>query len=155
LATKQSHIVEATPEHVELLIANLRDSDREEILAMGYDDVEAAIRQTYRASTVAWSGWVDDDLLCVFGVQAGSYLLGHGVPWMLGTPTMNKYEIRFLHNCKPVVEQMLRGYPRLTNYVYARNKRTIRWLKWLGFTVHPPRPAGLKQEPFCRFTMEA
>jgi hypothetical protein len=40
------------------------------------------------------------------------------------------------------------------NDVYAKNKRSIRWLKHLGFQVEPPRPMGMSAALFCRFWRE-
>ena len=39
------------------------------------------------------------------------------------------------------------------NYVDARHTDAIRWLKWLGFTLHPATPYGPFDLPFHKFTM--
>jgi len=147
-------IVEAQPEHVAELIDNLRPVDHDEILAMGIpaDQAEKTVWHTYRMSTVAWAGLADGRVVAVFGVTPLSYLLGHGSPWMLGTTLLDAHTVRFARESRPVVERMQRAYPRLTNYIDYRNKKTIRWLKWLGFDIKPAKPFGLKGHPFHKFT---
>jgi len=52
------------------------------------------------------------------------------------------------------VLEMKRHFQRLENYVDARQKRSIRWLKWCGFTVENPKPWGTLGLPFHQFWME-
>ena len=37
------------------------------------------------------------------------------------------------------------------NYAYSKNKKTLRWLKHLGFTIGEPEPYGVKEALFCPF----
>jgi hypothetical protein len=37
------------------------------------------------------------------------------------------------------------------NFAYAGNKKSLKWLKHLGFTVEPPEPHGVKGAMFCPF----
>jgi hypothetical protein len=44
-------------------------------------------------------------------------------------------------------------FPEMRNYVDARHARSIRWLKWLGFTIEEARPMGFAGLPFHPFGM--
>lgn len=141
----------AVPEDVEILAPNLRKADIREIYAaFGLVPKEALIT-SLELSTHAWAGEIDGELICLFGVGPTSMLTGDGSPWMVGTDKIEKHAILFLRFCKPVVEDMQNTYSVLTNWVDARNKNTIRWLKWLGFTIEPAKPWGYLQLPFHRF----
>ena len=37
------------------------------------------------------------------------------------------------------------------NFAYSGNKKSLKWLKHLGFTVEPPEPHGAKGAMFCPF----
>lgn len=104
--------------------------------------------------------WVDaclinGELACVFGVAPLRGLLGkQAAPWMLGTPLIDKHPSVLISESRKYVARMLSQYPHLFNCVDARNKRSIRWLKWLGFTIHPAAPYGVAQLPFHLFEMK-
>ena len=49
---------------------------------------------------------------------------------------------------------MAGGYTWLVNWVDDRNTCAIRWLKWMGFTIHEPEPYGVANLPFRRFDMK-
>ena len=46
-------------------------------------------------------------------------------------------------------------FPYLFNFVDARNMKSIRWLKHLGYAVGPPVPFGVAGLPFHPFSMGA
>jgi hypothetical protein len=92
----------------------------------------------------------DDTPLAILGIVLRDFLSGVGVPWLLSTEQALKHKRQFLELSPPVIEEMMSMCSRLVNYVHVDNKLSIRWLKWLGFTVEDPKPGEL----FHRFTME-
>jgi hypothetical protein len=52
-----------------------------------------------------------------------------------------------------MLARMRAAYPQLENHVDARNRRALRWLGWLGFTIEAPAPWGVEGRPFHRFWM--
>jgi RimJ/RimL family protein N-acetyltransferase len=46
-------------------------------------------------------------------------------------------------------------FSHLENFVDARNARSIRWLRRLGFSIREPRRMGLSDVTFYRFEMGA
>jgi RimJ/RimL family protein N-acetyltransferase len=78
--------------------------------------------------------------------------------WMLGTDRLteskqNRWELvvcgrEWVDHCLEVV-----GVP-IGNHVYAKNERSIRWLRHLGFTVEHPEPFGPSAALFCPFWRE-
>ncbi len=87
-----------------------------------------------------WTVWYGDQVACVLGCagEKGKF----GVPWLLGTDLSKKVKKAFLNEIKDCLRIMLKEYRFLINYVHPQNKQSIRWLKWLGFTVVPPKPFG-------------
>jgi len=137
----------------ELLAARLRDADRAELEACGFDDMLAPIAGSVGVSTLCWTALVDDQVACVLGV---SPLEGDtGSPWMLGTPLLDQHA-RVLVRLTPVyIERMLGVFPHLLNYVHAGNTTSVRWLRRLGFTLAEPQPYGARGELFHQFEMHA
>lgn len=88
----------------------------------------------------------------MFGVAPASLVGGLGVPWMIGTDAIERYQFTFLRHCRPCVDQMRLLYDTLVNWVDDRNVVAQRWLRWLGFHVEQPEPYGPDGIPFRRFT---
>ena len=57
-----------------------------------------------------------------------------GMIWLLSSPEIKNMPLTFLRNCKPVLDCYNQTFPVLYNYIDARNKLHINWLKWLGFS---------------------
>ena len=141
------------PGDAQLLYANLRVSDREEVLAAGRTDILGAIEQGVKSSTLCWTGFIDGQLAAILGVAPINLLGGVGSPWMLGTPVLDAHSRVLVRTTPPYIAEMRQAFPVLFNFVYANNTTSVRWLKRLGFVVHPPQPYGPHGAPFHYFEM--
>lgn len=146
-------VVEALPEHDQLIGMNMRSADAEEVWASSMMTPIQAVRESRRVSTHVWTGMINDEPACMFGVASACLVSGYGVPWLLGTDVIEKYSFAFIRQCRPYMELMQGVYPRLTNYVDDRNTVSRRWLKWLGFQIEEPAPYGPFHKPFRKFEM--
>jgi len=139
----------ATGDVVEFIGHNLREADRVEVWLSHRLSPLDAVRQSWLAS-LECHAVVDDDgvpvALC--GVSGG------GVIWLLctnGLLATAANRRQFIREGKCWVNRCLQRYGPLSNWVYAKNMGSIRWLKSLGFTVHPPAPFGPSCALFCMF----
>jgi len=141
----------ATSDVVDFIGYNLREADRLEVWLSDRLGPLEAVRQSWQASLDRECHAVIDDgdvpvALC--GIAEG------GVIWMLCTDGLlataaNRRQ--FIREGKGWVDRCLQRYGPLRNWVYAKNMGSIRWLKSLGFTVHPPAPFGPSCALFCMF----
>ena len=53
--------------------------------------------------------------------------------WLLGTDGITEHKRLFIENSKAYLDYLCEGYDLVWNYVDARNRVHIRWLRWLGF----------------------
>lgn len=80
--------------------------------------------------------------------------------WMLGTTRLNQVldhlagRRAFHWATLGLVESWLMEYGRLSNWVHASNRRSVRWLQAMGFEVAPPAPHGVMDAPFRFFLRE-
>lgn len=146
-----ARVVPAMAEHVALVAPRVREADRAELWASGRSTPEQALAYGFSHSSSAWTGFVDDVPVCMFGVAPVSLLGGLGSPWMIGTDAIEAHQFAFLRRCRPCVEQMRSLYDVLVNWVDDRNVVAHRWLRWLGFTLHAPEPHGPDGVLFRRF----
>ncbi len=133
---------------------NMRQADRDEIWAAAHTTPEQAVLLSLFATPAAKIGTVNGEPVIIFGVGvSGTALTPVGIPWMLATDELDHHSKAFLRRCKKAMEEMKEGHALLVNWVDARNTKAIKWLKWLGFEVHDPKPHGIDGLPFHRFEM--
>lgn len=134
---------------------HLREADQRECLAATLVKPKHMLVSTFWHSPICLVGLVDGEPVCVFGVATGT-LLGDraGQPWFVATDKIYQHQRAFLRRNRSMVQSWLEMFPRLENYVDARNEKAIQWLEWLGFKLDPPKPYGVLGRPFRRFTME-
>lgn len=148
-------IVPATQEHVAAMLPHVRTADRHEVMAASGQSVEAILPKCVSDAEMAWSGMVDDEVACIFGVTGASVLSETGYPWLIGTDLIEQHAKAFLKRNRKMVGLMLARYPVLKNYVDVRNEKSIQWLRWLGFVILPAEPFGLYRMPFHPFEMRS
>lgn len=136
------------------LAHNLRDSDRAEIAAYGQTNVLKGLTDSVAHSVLCWSAFINGELAAILGVAPMSVLGGIGSPWMMGTPVLDAHSRVLVRETPRYIDKMLVAFPHLVNHVHAENKTSVRWLRRLGFTVHPPRPYGQLGESFHEFEMK-
>lgn len=138
---------------VEAIAANLRTADVEEIHgSSGHRDCLAVMRQGAEASALLWTIEVDGEPAGLFGVTPAD---GIGVPWMLGTPALERAPKQLTKLGRAYVRLMNDKYATLLNYVDARSLKSVYWLARLGFTVQKEtEPYGVFGLPFHRFGMK-
>lgn len=150
----KAQIVPATAEHIEAIIPLVRQADIDEFLAANGWSPRRVLETGLRTSTFCCAGLINGEVVTVFGVAPASMIGGSGIPWLVGSDALEKYQRTFLRRCGKVVNAMLTVYPYLENYVDARNHVAKAWLHWLGFTLEGPAPYGVLGLPFHRFYME-
>lgn len=144
-------IEEARPHHLRLLEPVLRTEDRLELEATGFSPMRCLWR-SWKGAVIRQAAFVDDEIACVWGV-GGSLLGGHGSPWLLTSPAIERASLAFVREARGEVARMLDIFPVLANFVPARYLKATRFLTLLGFTLDDPVPLGPKGEMFHPFTM--
>ena len=144
-----------TDEDTAELVRRMRAADRAEMGAtIGDADPLESMKYAIAHSSHAWAILINGRLAMIGGLYPMDTLLGgaEAQPWMMATDLMDTTP-RILMRVALRYLSIMRGrYPRLSNHVDARNRRSIRWLQAIGFTVHehtvPFGPYGLPFHPF-------
>lgn len=138
---------------IEAIAANLRAADIEEIHgSLGHRDCLPVMRAGAQASELLWTIEVDGEPAGLFGVTPAPDC---GVPWMLGTPALERAPKQLTKLGRAYVRLMSDKYATLRNYVDARSLKSVYWLARLGFTVEKEtEPYGVFGLPFHRFGMK-
>lgn len=147
-------IVDATPAHIPLLVAGLRERDRKEVEALGMDPY-TAVESSLERSVEAYSAFVEGSLICMFGLAPPTVLSEMAVPWLLSTTEVPDHRREFARRSKEVVQSWSKEYPLLMTYVDERYELAVRWLTWLGFREGERIHVGENQVPFRRVELRA
>ena len=145
--------VKVTDEIVQHVAKNMMWDHRVEIMASADLEPIEALTIGVRDSDFSAAGLIDGDPVAIYGLVRGALVGGVGVPWMLGTDGIMASPRAFMSGSRDVVKSMREISPIMSNHVQAGYVKCIRWLIWLGFTVHEPEPYGPYGELFCEFTM--
>jgi hypothetical protein len=122
-----------THEDAEFLAQNMRQSDIDELKSVfDAEPLDAVLTSiTNSDERLLFSAFADGRLACIFGCVPTEH--GIGIPWMLGTPVLDRYAKRLTLETGRIVRMMLVEYPTLTNIIDPQNVKTRRWLECLGF----------------------
>jgi hypothetical protein len=133
---------------------DMRASDCIEIAATALMRPADALTYSLENSSMCWTGLYDGVPVAMWGVVPGFIMPPTGMIWMLGTPTLEKLPFLWLRVCPETIRDMFERYERLLNYVDQRDKKTLRWAKWLGFELGEPTEYGPLRRQFVPITME-
>lgn len=147
-------VVPAAPEHIGPIAANLRQADRNELWAVAALLPDDALRLSLAAPGVARTWLIDGEPAAMGGISDGPER-GHGVVWLLGTDAIDRHARAFLIESRRQFEAARSAYDFVFNWVDARNVRSLRWLRWLGFEICAPQPYGILCMPFSYFFWSA
>lgn len=133
-----------------LIGASFRAEDHREVLRMGQGDPASVLRRNIEASDIAIVFEKDGVPLGAAGICS---TLDVGHPWLIGTGALRRYPKAFLMETRRWLAEVRGCYRILNNFVDAEYAGALRWLSWLGFTIGPPLPVGLRGALFCHVEM--
>lgn len=150
---------EQTHAWLEVIAADLRPSDRDEVRAtnplptIGDPDAVLVLMMSVMQSEDAWVITNNDEPFCVFGAAPDG--LGHGIVWMMATTGLDdpRAKLAFIRATKPAVDIWLTIWPRVWNHIDARNAASLQWLLWAGFEIEDvDLTHGRERRPFYLFS---
>jgi hypothetical protein len=143
-------IVPATLDHARAI--ELRPGDAMEIAALG-ETQESALRKTLDRSLWAETYLVDGEPAVLRGVILPCLVGTVANAWLMSGRPIERHRKSFMELTRLGVEKLRTEHELLVSYVHADYARSIRWLRWLGFEIGPPRPTGPLGAPFREATL--
>lgn len=132
--------------------AEMRKSDREEMKAMQHGlSPEDTLTVSVAASSHAFVVTDRDGKACAIFGAAPHPLPGVGVVWMLGTDGIHREAHSIARRTRRYFDELNAAYSVLWNWIDARNRPSMRWLRWGGFKVVGETPMGSAGLPFHIF----
>lgn len=140
--------MQVTEAHIKELAETMQQADKDSVWATGHLLPEQAIRISLEKAEESRTFLIGDRVAAIVGVGKGSLLCESRAAWMLGSKIIIKHPRQTMYESKQWIDTNIERYKVFRNYVDARHTRSIRWLKWLGFTIYPAEPFGVDGLPF-------
>jgi hypothetical protein len=141
-------VVPVQEEHILELAETMQKEDKNSIWALSHLSPEQGLRHSLRNAVQSNTWLVNGEVGAIYGISKPHLLSDSACAWMLGSGVIMHYPKYFMEGSRDWVHDAVDRYGILRNFVDARHKRSIRWLKWLGFTLHPAIPIGIERLPF-------
>jgi hypothetical protein len=152
VGSRKTSIRPVVPGDAEYVAARLHPSGVEEVKNSIYATAQQALAVALSWSVEARTGTVDGIPFVIYGVCAQSLLSPAGVPWMLCTTDIHKCPITFARQSRRLFEEWRARFEYLVNYVDASDEIAVKWVRWMGFDLHPAEPYGRSQKLCYKFT---
>lgn len=117
--------------------AHMRQEDADELWRLGRSTPRGAVERSIGMSNEAYVAYVDDVPVAVFGAHMpviGSY----GVPWFLGTRGVDDHAAEYIAWGRRFTDHLLETCDVLQNMALASNRRSLVFLKRIGFAIGEP-----------------
>jgi hypothetical protein len=97
----------------------------------GARTVPEALEEAVAVSTKTWVALDPSGEICgVFGyAESKSYR----IPWLLGNDELHRYPISLCKLGRGIVAEWAQEQHQMFNIIWSENRRSMRWLKFLGF----------------------
>lgn len=149
--TSKCELIDSQAWHVTELLKTLRDKDRREAEALGLDP-EYGLWYAFRNSPIRRTAIINDRVSAMWGTY-GTIGHGTGIPYLVTGKGLEELSaIRFIKLYKQEVQDMLKVFPVLENYVHAEYTESVKTLKLAGFTLTGPFKAD-NGEQFLKFSI--
>lgn len=94
-------------------------------------------------STVIWSGRINGNLACIWGVIPPTLMSNQAYLWLYTTDVIKEHQFILIRHSQMVIEEILESYPSICGHAIIGSDKSIRWLKWLGAKFGPPQGTAI------------
>jgi len=150
-------ILQVYPSKVEdakMLAPRLRKTDINEIQLLTEQSPLTVLEKGIVESIPCYTVTSGDKLpIAIFGVVPDKKILKNsGIVWLLASDDILKHSVSFLRNSGKWINKLHNHYYLLWNYIDARNKVYIKWLKCCGFNFSGyTEKYGIEKRTFYKF----
>lgn len=152
-ASAMTEFADATREHARIMAPNLRSMDVKEAYSASGMTPLGALLASLMHSEESYTAFLNDEPVAMFGVSAAENK-GIGVPWLLGTPAMERIPVTIVKMGRELCQSWAPLYGTLINAVHWQNTKSLCWLPAIGFEMVGVLPNyGVQQERFYMYAL--
>jgi hypothetical protein len=126
-------VVPAVHEHIDLILACCREREREAYEKIGHYEAQAHLIDALARAAEAWTGFVDDEIVCMWGIDRASILCPSAFVWLLTADSIRQHPFVFVRHSQIRLAELRKRYHYIHGVVDVSNTVSVKWLRWLGF----------------------
>lgn len=126
-------IVNTCPYHLREMAEAMSIYSKDVAERMGYTPLKA-LWSSYRNSLYCKTGFINGKIMAIWGIS-GTILAETGRPWLILTPEVKEHPLRIAFIYRKELNNMLKLFPCLEEWVPEENESSIRMLELMGFKV--------------------
>jgi len=130
------HRTEKDIKNIQYILDNLRPDDVVEMKTEYGENWRIVVEEYSKIYDLKIACDENGKPICMSGVVPEENNIG--IVWLLTTKEIENHYQSFLNEAKTEIDMWSKEYEVLCNVVHKRNKKAIRWLKWLGFKFDNP-----------------
>lgn len=131
--TPEITITDTAPFHLRIMSDAIQQKSAEIAQRVGYSPLKA-LWANYRQSLICKSVFINGNLCAIFGA-IGVVMGESAAPWIALTPEVEQYPMRVAFRFRRELEEMLKLFPVLEDYIEEENESAIRFMELMGFKV--------------------
>lgn len=131
--TSNIAIVNTCPYHLRELAEAMSADSKEVASGLGYTPLKA-LWYSYRNSLYCKTGLIEEKVAAIWGLS-GAMLAETGRPWLILSPEVKKHPLRIAFIYRKELNNMLKLFSILEEFVPEDNEDSIRMLELMGFKV--------------------
>lgn len=126
-------VIRAKKSDVPKMLAVLRERERDALEAT--PEAVAYLERALLQCAEAWTGYIDDQIVCMWGIDRGSMLTNSAFIWLVTCQGVDEHSFIFVRHSQKRLEDLKKRYSFIHGIVQADNEQSVRWLRWLGFQL--------------------
>ena len=126
--------------HVFSVVDNLRPYEKE---AFKNTQAKRMLAQAFSESELTFTGLIDNKIACVWGVRATTLINNGATIWLLTTKVVDEHPLVFVRHSQIELKKLEDKFSTLSGYVLTDFHTSVKWLRWLGFSVFPSENPGI------------
>ncbi len=126
-------IVKAKKDDVPKMLTVLRERERNAIVDS--PTATAYLERALSQCAEAWTGYIDDQIVCMWGIDRGSMLTNSAYIWLVTCKGVDEHSFIFVRHSQRRLQELTKRDSFIHGIVQADNEQSIRWLRWLGFQL--------------------
>lgn len=127
-------LVPATEAHARDLAAHFSPQSVRDCEVLQKDPGRLCV-DNLRTSVCVFAGLIDGRCFCLFGVTPDFHGAASGQPWLLTSADLPHGKIALARGSRQYLPYLRQRFTWLHGWVYEHNSVSIKWLRWLGYTL--------------------
>ena len=131
--------------HIKQIVSKMRLEEGIERVGL---DKEAIVKSAVNEASYVFTALIDGKPACMWGIYQQTMLSDTAYMWLITTPLVEEHQFFFARKSYIYLAELKLHFRVIQGHVDSRFKRSVKWLKWLGFTIYPDMNDGTFRRPF-------